>query len=76
MKTVNIDEAEMNIDSIFWEVEKNGEPYLVCRKGKPIAEIMPLKATNRLVPHPVMSKIEINYDPTEPLTPDEWPENG
>jgi len=24
-----------------------------------------------LKPHPVMSQIKINYDPTEPLTPDE-----
>ena len=24
-----------------------------------------------LKPHPVMSLIKINYDPTEPLTPDE-----
>ena len=74
MKTLNIDETGINIASIFSEVEKNGEFYLVCRNGKPIAEITPLKAMGRLAPHPIMSKIEINYDPTESLTHDEWPE--
>jgi hypothetical protein len=29
-----------------------------------------------LEPHPVMGQIRIAYDPTEPLTKDEWPERS
>jgi len=29
---------------------------------------------SRLVPHPVMQQIRLDYDPTELLTADEWPE--
>jgi len=28
---------------------------------------------NRLQLHPMLSKVEINYDPTEPLSAAEWP---
>jgi hypothetical protein len=28
------------------------------------------------VPHPVMQRIRIDYDPTEPLTADEWSEQS
>ncbi|MGE0086686.1 MAG: hypothetical protein AB7S75_19960 [Desulfococcaceae bacterium] len=29
---------------------------------------------NRIAPHPVMSRINIKYDPTEALDQNEWPE--
>ena len=34
------------------------------------------RTRSRLVPHPVMQQIRLDYDPTEPLTPDEWPESS
>jgi antitoxin (DNA-binding transcriptional repressor) of toxin-antitoxin stability system len=47
---------------------------LICRNGKPVAELGPLKkhSGNRLGKHPVMSKIKMNYDPTEELSAQEW----
>jgi len=47
---------------------------LICRNGKPIADLLPHRKRNRLEPHPVMGQIRINYDPVEPLSEDEWPE--
>jgi prevent-host-death family protein len=72
MITVNVHEAKTNLSSLLSQVEKNGEPVLICRNGKPVADLVPHRAVKRnLKPHPVMSKIKINYDPTEPLTPEE-----
>ena len=37
-----------------------------------MADLVPHRPVKRNIkPHPVMSKIKINYDPTEPLTPEE-----
>lgn len=54
------------------KIEENGETVLICRNGKPVADLVPHKKRDRLSPHPALSKIQINYDPTEPLSNDEW----
>lgn len=40
---------------------------------KPLAEPFAYKNGTQLKPQPVMSKIEMHYDPTEPLSEKEWP---
>ncbi len=72
MKIVNVHEAKTKLSSLLAEIEK-GERVLICRNGKPIADLIPHRQANRLEPHPVMTRIALNYDPTEPLTEDEWP---
>ena len=72
MKIVNVHEAKTKLSSLLAEIEA-GEKVLICRNGKPIADLIPHRKPERLKPHPVMSKIVIDYDPTEPLTEDEWP---
>ena len=72
MKIVNVHEAKTKLSSLLAEIEE-GEKVLICRNGKPIADLIPHRKANRLEPHPVMSKIVIDYDPREPLTEDEWP---
>jgi len=72
MITVNVHEAKTNLSSLLLQMEKSGEPVLICRNGKPVADLVPHRPVKRnMKPHPVMSKIKINYDPTEPLTPEE-----
>jgi len=73
MKTVNIHEAKTHLSSILAEVE-HGESYLICRNGRPVAELVAHKTGKRTVPHPNLSAIRILYDPTEPLSAEEWPE--
>ena len=73
MKKVNIHEAKTKLSAILSEIE-NGESYIICRNGKAIADLVRHKQKKRTIPHPVMSKIKINYDPTEELTSDEWGE--
>ena len=74
MITVNIHQAKSQLSAVLARVEHDGETAVICRNGKPIADLTPHRVASRTTPHPIMSKIRINYDPTEPLTEDEWPE--
>ncbi len=76
MKIINVHEAKTNLSALLAEVEKTGKTISICRYGKPVADLVPHKRPDRLTPHRVMSDIRIKYDPTEPLSPDEWPEMG
>jgi prevent-host-death family protein len=76
MKIVTIDEAQTQLLALLAAVEATGEPVLICHQGKPVADLVPHRRQSRLVPHPVMQRIRINYDPTETLTADEWPEQS
>lgn len=71
MKLVNIHEAKTRLSAILHEIEE-GETFLICRNGIPIAELIPHKKINRLKYHSILRKISINYDPTEDLTEEEW----
>ncbi len=76
MKIVNIHEAKTKLSALLAEIEKTGEKVLICRHGKPVADLVPHRKRSRLEPHPVMRNVRIDYDPTEPLAEDEWPENS
>ena len=53
------------------------EPVQLPETGRGFLTILPEPATLRdpLQPHPILSKGQILYDPTEPLSEDEWPES-
>jgi len=74
MKTVNTHDAKTRLSSILSEVHNQGEIFVICKNGKPVADLIPHRKVDRRTPHPVMSKISIQYDPTEPLDHEEWPE--
>ena len=65
-------------DKIFFsaldEVENKGKVFVIYKNEKPIADLIPHKRKSRITPHPIMSKIKINYNPTETLSQDEWSE--
>jgi antitoxin (DNA-binding transcriptional repressor) of toxin-antitoxin stability system len=73
MKTLNAHEAKTRLSAVLADIESKGEVYLICRSGKPIAELSPHRTTNRLSPHPVPRRIKIAYDPVEPLDEGDWP---
>jgi antitoxin (DNA-binding transcriptional repressor) of toxin-antitoxin stability system len=73
MKTLNVHEAKTRLSSVLADVEEKGETFLICRNGRPIADLIPHVKKTRLEPHPALRRIRIKYDPTEPLTADEWP---
>ena len=76
MITVNTHEAKSQLSALLAAVEDQGEVVVICRHGKPVAE---LRATNArttgpdpLQMHPELAAT-ILYDPTEPAPEDEWP---
>jgi prevent-host-death family protein len=76
MKIVTIDEAQTQLPALLDAVGATGEPVLIYRQGTPVADIVPHRTRSRLAPHPVMQQIRLDYDPTEPITLDEWPESS
>jgi antitoxin (DNA-binding transcriptional repressor) of toxin-antitoxin stability system len=76
MKTVNIHEAKTQLSALLAQIEASGETVRICRHGKPVADLVPHRRKNRLKPHPVMGKVRLNYDPTEPMAGEEWPEDS
>lgn len=73
MKTLSIQEAETQFTFFLTEIEQKGETFVIFRNGKPVAELAPYRRKSRLTPHPVISRIILLYDSTEPFTQDEWP---
>ncbi len=71
MQKINIHEAKTKLSAVLVQVAK-GKSFLICKNGKPIAELIPHMHSKRTHPHPVMSEIQIKYDPTEELTDEEW----
>jgi prevent-host-death family protein len=76
MKTVNIHEAKTNFSSLIARVEESSESIVICRNGEPVADLVPHKRQSRIKAHPSLSRIKIAYDPTEPLSSDEWTESS
>ena len=74
MSTVTEKEAKAQLPKLLAQIEKSGQPIVICRNGKPVADLVPHRAVKRnMKPDPILSKIVINYDPTEPLSEEEWP---
>lgn len=70
---VNTHEAKTHLSRILEEVER-GEVYIISRNGTPIAELRARESSSRTRTDPVLSRISVQYEPTEDLTPDEWGE--
>jgi len=75
MIAVNMHEAKTRLSKLVKAVEENNETVVICRKGKPVAQLTApaRRPVNRLKTHPDLKPIAIHYDPTEPLSEDEWP---
>ena len=73
MKTVNVHEAKTNFSSLLAALEKDSETIVICRNGEPVADLVPHKRVSRIKPHPVLGRMKIKYDPTEPASEAEWP---
>ncbi len=68
MKTLNVHEAETHLSAVLAEVADKQESFLICRNGRPVADLVPHRVVNRFDPHPVMGAIGIDCEPTETLT--------
>ena len=71
MRTINVHAAKTHLSRILKEIEE-GETHFICKNGKPIADLSRHVSKSRTKVDPLLSQIEIRYDPTEPLADDEW----
>jgi antitoxin (DNA-binding transcriptional repressor) of toxin-antitoxin stability system len=76
MRTVNTHEAKSKLSSLLAEVEDRGETFVVCRNGKPIAELRPYHQPRRpaLAHSRRLAKIVFREDPSLPLAAEDWPD--
>ncbi len=79
MTNVSIEEAAARFGELLAAVEEKGETILICREGKPVAELKaasPRANADRLQTCPDLKPLWMapDFDPTAPLSDDEWPE--
>lgn len=75
MIIVNTHEAKTKLSALLAEIEKHHTTVRICRHGKPVADIVPVKQqVDHLKMHPELQGVKLHYDPTEPLLEDAWPE--
>lgn len=75
MITVNTHEAKSRLSALLAAVETKGERIVICRNGKPIAELRRLAET----PDPLRTNVRLgpvvfHEDPMAPLDAADWPE--
>jgi antitoxin (DNA-binding transcriptional repressor) of toxin-antitoxin stability system len=77
MISVNTHEAKTRLSALLAAIEEKGEVVLICRNGKPVAEMKAVKPAvrRRLKPDPTLKVVFApGFDPVEPATGEDWPE--
>jgi len=74
--TVNIYDAKAHFSSLVATVERSGARIVICRHGKPIADLTPHRNPEHspLKTDPAMTGARFIGDPCAPLSPADWPE--
>lgn len=73
MKRVNVREAKAGLSGLLAEVEKSGKRVVICRNGKPIADLVPHHREVSMAADKKLGAIKVNYDPTEEADEAAWP---
>jgi prevent-host-death family protein len=74
MITVNTHEAKTRLSQLLEAVER-GEHVIICRYGKPIAELRPVaKARDPLRTDRALARVKFREDAMAPLRPEDWPD--
>ncbi len=73
MKTVNVHEAKTQFSALLAELEHGRDRIVICRNGKPVADLVPHQGEVSMEADPHLGAFVIGYDPTETLTEEEWP---
>jgi len=76
MITVNTHEAKTKLSALLRVIEDDNETVIICRAGKPVAELR--RPTARKIQDPLKMHPElmgkILYDPTDAAAEEDWPE--
>jgi prevent-host-death family protein len=71
MTTVSVHEAKARLSHLLASVERDGRRVLICRYGRAVAELAPVRRGKRSRVAPSLRRIVFHRDPTEP-TAAEW----
>lgn len=71
MTTVSVHEAKAHLSTLLTGVERDGKPVRICRYGRAVAELVPVRRGKRSRVAPELRHIVIHQDATEPTTA-EW----
>jgi antitoxin (DNA-binding transcriptional repressor) of toxin-antitoxin stability system len=73
MKTVNVHEAKTGFSGLLAEIERKRSRIVICRNGKPVADLVPHQVEVSMEPDKKLGAIGIHYDPIEEAREEEWP---
>ncbi len=73
MKRADVHEAKTQFSALIAELEAGRNRVVICRNGKPIADLLPHQEDISMDADPELGAIVVRYDPTEPLSDEEWP---
>jgi prevent-host-death family protein len=74
MISVNTHEAKTRLSELLSKVEQQRETIVICRNGKPVAELLPWsKGRSPLRQSQKLNKVVFHEDPTLPLSKEDWP---
>lgn len=78
MKRCNTHEAKTRLSELLADVEANGEVILICRNGKPVAELRPVTVVTRspLAKNPRLQGMRLVEDPVLSLNSEDWPDEA
>jgi len=71
MTTVSVHEAKAKLSALLAGVERDGERVLICRYGRAVAELVPVRSGKRSRVAPELRRVVFHGDPTGP-TSAEW----
>ena len=71
MLQVSIHEAKTRLSALIAQVERLGEGIIICRYGRPVAELVPIRHGSRTEVDPELSQITIKEGLTV-STESEW----
>ncbi len=76
MISMNLYEAKTQLSRLVAAVENRGEHVVLCRNGKPVADIVPHEAARgaTLQPDPELLGARFLEDPTKGVSTGDWPE--
>jgi antitoxin (DNA-binding transcriptional repressor) of toxin-antitoxin stability system len=71
MRHLNTHEAKTQLSALLAEVEESGEIFVICRNGRPVAELRPVvRGRDPLVSDPRVAGVLLHEDPVMPLGAD------
>ncbi len=71
---IEINDGKAQLSACVEKVEKTGTPLTIFRDKKPVARLIPHKASDPLIMDPTLKGAFFVDDPTAPLPDSDWPE--